>query len=106
MWWSSLLLNVHPFRSYRDKTGKMLGFWEAMRPLFTPLVFFALGTAWVYQSGSDIINKDPRLYLFMIGTIFTNVNVGICTYFYITFIDIFSLLIVFSFYVYFNFYDL
>ncbi|XP_045113931.1 ethanolaminephosphotransferase 1-like [Portunus trituberculatus] len=62
------------YKSYKDKTGKMLGFWEAMRPLFTPLVFFALGTAWVYQSGSDIINKDPRLYLFTIGTIFANIN--------------------------------
>lgn len=62
------------YKSYRDKSGKMLGLWEAMRPLFTPLVFFAMGTAWVYQSDSDIINKDPRLYLFMIGTIFANVN--------------------------------
>lgn len=71
------LATVHAFRSYRDKSGKMLGFWEAMRPLIIPLVFFALGTAWVYQSGSDIINRDPRMFLFMIGTLFANVNVGI-----------------------------
>lgn len=55
----------------------MLGFWAAMRPLVTPLVFFILGTVWVYQSGSDIINRDPRMYLFMIGAIFANVNVCI-----------------------------
>ncbi|KAG0719756.1 Ethanolaminephosphotransferase 1 [Chionoecetes opilio] len=62
------------YKSYRDKTGKMLGFWAAMRPLVTPLVFFGLGTAWVYQSGSDIINRDPRMFVFMIGTIFANIN--------------------------------
>ncbi|XP_050701938.1 ethanolaminephosphotransferase 1-like [Eriocheir sinensis] len=62
------------YKSYRDKSGKMLGFWAAMRPLVNPLVFFFLGTVWVYQSGSDIINENPRMYFFMIGTIFANVN--------------------------------
>lgn len=63
-------------RSYRDETGKMLGFWEAVRPLITPLIFFALSTIWVYQSPTNIIERDPRMVLFMVGTIFANVNVS------------------------------
>ncbi|XP_045597206.1 ethanolaminephosphotransferase 1 isoform X1 [Procambarus clarkii] len=62
------------YKSYRDKTGKMLGVWESIRPLFTPIIFFAISTAWVYWSSKDIVNKDPRLFLFMVGTIFANIN--------------------------------
>ncbi|ROT71779.1 ethanolaminephosphotransferase 1 isoform X1 [Penaeus vannamei] len=62
------------YKSYRDETGKMLGFWEAVRPLITPLIFFALSTIWVYQSPTNIIERDPRMVLFMVGTIFANVN--------------------------------
>lgn len=63
-------------RSYRDQTGKMLGLWEAIRPLITPLIFFALSTIWVYLSPTNIIERDPRMFLFMVGTIFANVNVS------------------------------
>lgn len=62
------------YKSYRDQTGKMLGWGEALRPLLNPLVFFILSTIWVVASSLDIANYDPRMFLFTIGTIFANIN--------------------------------
>ncbi|XP_066957124.1 ethanolaminephosphotransferase 1-like [Macrobrachium rosenbergii] len=62
------------YKSYRDKTGKMLGVWEASRPLVCPILCFILCTIWVFQSPSDIINRDPRMFMYMVGTIFANIN--------------------------------
>ncbi|KAK4321847.1 hypothetical protein Pmani_007384 [Petrolisthes manimaculis] len=62
------------YKSYRDQSGKMLGLGEALRPLLTPLIFFIVATVWVEASALDIINSDPRMFLFMVGTIFANIN--------------------------------
>ncbi|XP_076055539.1 ethanolaminephosphotransferase 1-like [Oratosquilla oratoria] len=62
------------YKSYRDGSGKMLGVQEAIRPLVTPLVFFAITTGWVVYSPNDIINYDPRALVFLVGSIFANMN--------------------------------
>lgn len=62
------------YKSYKDKTGKMLGAWEATRPLISPFLCFLISTLWVFLSKSDIINRDPRMFMYMVGTIFANIN--------------------------------
>lgn len=70
------LVNFHNYRSYRDKTGKMRSFWEAVRPL-VPLVFlFVTATMWIIHSPNNILEQDPRIVFFAIGTIFSNICVS------------------------------
>ena len=63
--------------SYRDKTGKMLGPVEALRPFISLTVLFAACTTWVLHSPTDILNRDPRLFTFFIGVVFANINVSL-----------------------------
>ncbi|KAF2362401.1 CDP-alcohol phosphatidyltransferase [Trinorchestia longiramus] len=60
--------------SYRDGTGKMLGFVEAVRPLWNPVLLFTLCTVWLMYSPTDIVDRDPRLFLYLIGVVFANIN--------------------------------
>ncbi|XP_028162238.1 ethanolaminephosphotransferase 1-like isoform X1 [Ostrinia furnacalis] len=67
-----ILWNI--YKSYRDGTGKMRPFSEAVRPLVPVLLFFALSSAWALYSPTDIINRGPRLFYLLTGTIFSNIN--------------------------------
>ncbi|KAJ2949889.1 hypothetical protein O0L34_g11209 [Tuta absoluta] len=67
-----ILWNI--YKSYRDGTGKMRPFSEAIRPLVPLFIFFALSTLWAVYSPSDVINRGPRLYYILTGTIFSNIN--------------------------------
>ncbi|XP_033174561.1 ethanolaminephosphotransferase 1 [Bombus impatiens] len=61
------------YKSYRDKTGKMRTFLDAIRPLLPLAVLFSISTIWVVHSPSNIIDKDPRIIFLAIGTIFSNI---------------------------------
>ncbi|XP_046738583.1 ethanolaminephosphotransferase 1-like isoform X1 [Diprion similis] len=61
------------YKSYRDKTGKMRSFPEAVRPLVPATIFFTIATFWVTYSPNNIMEKDPRIIYFAIGTIFSNI---------------------------------
>lgn len=63
--------------SYRDGTGKMLGPMEAIRPLWNPVVLFSLCTIWMIYSPTDIMDRDPRMFLYLIGVLFANINVSL-----------------------------
>lgn len=63
------------YRSYRDKTGKMRTFPEAIRPLVPLILLFAISTIWIMYSPNNILDKDPRIIYFAIGTIFSNICV-------------------------------
>ncbi|CAK1540413.1 unnamed protein product [Leptosia nina] len=62
------------YKSYRDRTGKMRPFTEAIRPLVPLGLFFALSSIWAVYSPSDIINRGPRLFYVLTGTVFSNIN--------------------------------
>ncbi|XP_026315589.1 ethanolaminephosphotransferase 1 isoform X2 [Hyposmocoma kahamanoa] len=62
------------YKSYRDRTGKMRSFWEAVRPLVPVLTFFTLSALWAIYSPTNIIERGPRLFYLLIGTIFSNIN--------------------------------
>ncbi|XP_014613759.1 ethanolaminephosphotransferase 1-like [Polistes fuscatus] len=61
------------YKSYRDKTGKMRTFPEAIRPLVPLVLLFMISTLWILFSQQDILEKDPRIIYFAIGTIFSNI---------------------------------
>ncbi|XP_035778434.1 ethanolaminephosphotransferase 1-like isoform X1 [Anopheles albimanus] len=75
----SAVITSHPiiianvYKSYRDKTGKMRSFTEAIRPLVPLASLFVLCTAWVLLSRNGIIDMEPRLYFVMCGTLFSNI---------------------------------
>lgn len=64
------------YRSYRDKTGKMRSFYEAMRPLFSVLLLFTLMVVWALFSKGDILENQPRLFYWVTGTVFSNITVS------------------------------
>lgn len=59
-------------RSYRDKTGHMRSFNEALKPLYTFFAFFIVSTIWTYFSPNAIVDHHPRIFFLTTGTIFTN----------------------------------
>ncbi|CAG9119640.1 unnamed protein product [Plutella xylostella] len=67
-----ILWNI--YKSYRDKTGKMRSFTEAVRPLVPLVLFFLLSSYWALYSPTDIISRGPRLFYIVTGTIFSNIN--------------------------------
>lgn len=67
-------------RSYSKKTGKMRPFIEAMRPLVSTMVLFALLILWATFSHDNILEKQPRLFYWTTGTAFSNIAVGIFIY--------------------------
>ncbi|XP_074643316.1 ethanolaminephosphotransferase 1-like isoform X2 [Tubulanus polymorphus] len=61
------------YRSYVDKTGKMRSFSEAIRPGVSAITFFAMILLWSHLSPSGIVDKQPRLMMWVIGTGFSNI---------------------------------
>ncbi|PSN39417.1 Ethanolaminephosphotransferase 1 [Blattella germanica] len=71
--------------SYRDGTGKMRSFSEAMRPLVPCTVFLVICTVWVVYSPNNVVNLDPRCVYLVTGTIFSNICVRqMCRHFRIS----------------------
>jgi len=58
--------------SYAKKSGKMYSFYEAQRPLIPSLVLFVTFYMWAYISPYSILQKEPRLFMFAMGTAFAN----------------------------------
>ncbi|XP_034942727.1 ethanolaminephosphotransferase 1-like [Chelonus insularis] len=61
------------YKSYRDKTGKNRTIAEALRPLVPLIALFTIATVWVLNSSSNIVEADPRVVYFIVGTIFSNI---------------------------------
>lgn len=53
----------------------MRTFPEAIRPLVPLILLFAISTIWIVRSPNNILEKDPRIIYFAIGTIFSNICV-------------------------------
>ncbi|CAH1114558.1 unnamed protein product [Psylliodes chrysocephalus] len=76
---SSLISNVpvisyNIYKSYKNKTGKMRSFVDAIRPLTAVGMFFVLSTIWVQYSPGNIVERDPRALFFLLGTVFSNIS--------------------------------
>lgn len=65
------LYNIH--RAHLRKTLKNDSLYEGLLPLVSPLLLFMLLTVWVVLSPGNILAKQPRLFLWMVGVTFSNV---------------------------------
>lgn len=76
----SAMITSHPviiyniYKSYRDKTGKMRPFWEAIRPMVPLISLGVVSTIWAFFSPNSIVTLEPRMFIILSGTIFSNVN--------------------------------
>ncbi|KAK6179584.1 hypothetical protein SNE40_011908 [Patella caerulea] len=61
------------YKAYKDKTGKMRSFTEAVRPLVSTVMLFILLLLWIRFSSYDILEKHPRLFYWTTGTAFSNI---------------------------------
>ncbi|XP_058449656.1 ethanolaminephosphotransferase 1 isoform X2 [Malaya genurostris] len=74
------MITSHPiivyniYKSYRDKTGKMRPFGEAIRPMIALLALFVISSIWALFSRNSIVNLEPRMFFILSGTIFSNIN--------------------------------
>lgn len=79
---SSLLTNIpvvfyNIYLSYKNKTGHMRPFTEAIRPLVAVFMCFVITLGWMLYSPSNVLERDPRALFFLMGTIFSNISVSI-----------------------------
>ncbi|CAH1126507.1 unnamed protein product [Ceutorhynchus assimilis] len=70
--WPMVFSNI--YKSYRDKTGHMRTFPEAVRPLIPLVGVFSITLLWVMTSPWDILDRDPRAVFLLMGTIFSNIS--------------------------------
>jgi len=61
------------YLSYKNKTGKMRPPMEAMRPLFPFASMIVISTIWALFSHNNIVDLQPRLFLMLTGTLFSNI---------------------------------
>nr|XP_014340992.1 PREDICTED: ethanolaminephosphotransferase 1 [Latimeria chalumnae] len=66
------LYNV--FKAYRNSTLKHSSFYESMLPFLSPVLLFILSSMWVLLSPTNIIEKQPRVFYFLVGTAFANIS--------------------------------
>ncbi|KOB71854.1 Phosphatidyltransferase [Operophtera brumata] len=71
-----LLGHAHQPDCHPVEHVQMRPFTEAVRPLVPLLMFFLLSSTWALFSPNDIINRAPRLFYVLTGTIFSNINVS------------------------------
>ncbi|XP_053323976.1 ethanolaminephosphotransferase 1-like isoform X2 [Spea bombifrons] len=62
------------YLGYKQKTLLKTSVYEALLPLFSPALLFLLLTVWVISSPCGILEKQPRLFLWMVGVTFSNVT--------------------------------
>nr|XP_006625940.1 PREDICTED: ethanolaminephosphotransferase 1 [Lepisosteus oculatus] len=66
------LYNV--LKAYRNNSLKQSSLYESFLPFLSPVLLFILSTVWVCLSPSDILQKEPRVFYFMVGTAFANIT--------------------------------
>lgn len=54
----------------------MRGPWEAVRPLVSSFILFGVTIFWASESPSNIIDENPRLFYWTVGTVFSNIAVS------------------------------
>lgn len=76
------VLTSHPmiikniYYSYKNKTGKMRPFCDAIRPLFPLFGLCAISSVWVFLSSNMIVWVEPRILFMCFGTVFSNFTVS------------------------------
>ncbi|CAB3255210.1 unnamed protein product [Arctia plantaginis] len=61
------------YLSYKNRTGNMYPFLEMLRPLWSLFAVTAAVAYWGLYSKNDISEQYPRAYIFLYGTLFSNI---------------------------------
>lgn len=71
----SLMMSLYNiFISYViNKTGRQPNMYEACLPMFPAIALFFASLLWANYSPSAVIDRDPRLFLWTMGTVFSNI---------------------------------
>lgn len=64
------------YKSYKNKTGKMRPFCDAIRPLMPLSGLFAVSSLWVFMSQNNIVVMEPRMLFMCFGAVFSNISVS------------------------------
>uniref|UniRef100_A0A183VBS6 Ethanolaminephosphotransferase 1 n=1 Tax=Toxocara canis TaxID=6265 RepID=A0A183VBS6_TOXCA len=72
---TSLVMSIYNmYLSYFvDETGRQSSLYEACLPVFSSAVLFAVSVYWAKYSPSNVIDRDPRIYFWTMGTVFSNI---------------------------------
>jgi len=62
------------YRSYRDGTGKMRPFLEAIRPMVSILIAMVLCLVWALASPNQVLQRDTRIFFYVTGTLCANLS--------------------------------
>uniref|UniRef100_A0A8C0VF99 Selenoprotein I n=1 Tax=Cyanistes caeruleus TaxID=156563 RepID=A0A8C0VF99_CYACU len=62
------------YKAYKNNTLKHHSVYEILLPLVSPVLLFLLCTTWIFLSPTDILEVQPRLFYFMVGTAFANIS--------------------------------
>lgn len=69
------LYNV--YKAYKANNLNQANLWESSRPLIPLMSLFVITTYWAYYSPSNVLETDPRMFYFMVGTAMSNIAVCI-----------------------------
>ena len=61
-------------KSYKERTGKMKPFTEAIRPMISYVICFLLCVAWAAGSRNGVLEADVRAFFYLSGTIYANMS--------------------------------
>lgn len=64
------------YLSYKNKTGKMRPFCDAIRPLIPLVGLYAISSVWVFLSQNNLVSIEPRILFMCFGTVFSNFTVS------------------------------
>jgi len=59
--------------SYKMQTGKMRSPYEALLPGFPIFILFSAAIAWAVLSPMNVLDADPKIFYWAMGTIFSNI---------------------------------
>ncbi|CAN0217369.1 ethanolaminephosphotransferase 1 [Lethenteron reissneri] len=66
------LFNLH--KAHKAGTLKKDTLWEAMLPMVSPTLLFVLTSAWVWLSPERVVDSQPRVFYWLVGTLFSNIT--------------------------------
>uniref|UniRef100_A0A915CCT7 Ethanolaminephosphotransferase 1 n=1 Tax=Parascaris univalens TaxID=6257 RepID=A0A915CCT7_PARUN len=71
----SLIMSIYNMcvSYFVDKTARQENLYEACVPMFSSIVLFAMSLCWAKYSPSNIIDQDPRIFFWTMGTVFSNI---------------------------------
>ena len=65
------------YTTCRSGKSKYSAFKDVVRPLAPFSLLLISSSIWAFYSRNDVLTKDPRLYFYIVGTLFANISVSL-----------------------------